>query len=1022
MKTPLDSFLTRVAAIVRRRELAAAGLWALVCGAVALILGAAVVGETLRGDHGAPLTVAAAGLGTGLLLVRALRRARRLAGSRHRAAHTIAQNRRPLTHRSAASSPLSQAVLATDLALRQEILGAVELDLHPGNGPRTAALGSPELAAAYVQAVAGRVRECEPELAAPPPRLRAPALALASVSLAAALLSGNATFVRGLALIISAEDGRPRIPPEPPWSTMKVTLLAPAHAARAERILVNPSGELRVLAGTRIHLELTPRRAFTRLHVVLAHDPEEALVAPPAERADLQIESTGIWTGSFVVRGAGSWRLIADDDDDSPAFPVALEPDEAPEVELSPLPRSQGDPSERDSVELRFKARDDFGLAQASLVFMGPDEQEIRLDAGPPPAGARTWQRNYTWDLASVPLGDRRELNYWIEVRDNDPGLGLHALADPPGKPAQSARMRLTIRDEEGEHSENLTNLAALRDAAVDLLARRMLSEEPGLATTPAAQPAVDDPVPELRALRAARDLLAASERLLVALRAAVDALSVDALTPPRDVATLTAIHRRLMDLHRREVELHAELPPGSEERRPLAPTLAKLGAANREQIDQLEDEIIRLDDLVDDQVVAQIEALVARLQASQQKLVDLLEKLKAGDESVRGEIDQLQQRIREDLRQLAEARARLDKEVGQEFLNQDAFQAMEARMRSQDIGEQLRKGDIDGALDQARSGLDELRSLRDSVQQRRADNPRQAGMMTPQEKSRMELMRELSRIQDDEVGLRSETRGLHQQWRQQAQAQALTPEVAKKTAQKAAALRKELDAINDARLGRDGRRALDEAREQLQQLEGEAASDPARALQSFEAAQRAAQALRRAAAGAGDSSGERRTLDRVGAQAQRLLDQLGGSLPAPDAGLDPAQQAQFQAAQQRQAGLRARAQQLLDGPDAQELSEAGKQALRAAMEGMQSSGGALEQRRGGPAIESQGEAISALQQALDSLRDSSPSAGPTAHTEASTETERDRSLRDELMDAMKEGAPDGFDREVERYYEELLR
>src|SRR5204862_357607 len=159
--------------------------------------------------------------------------------------------------------------------------------------------------------------------------------------------------------------------------------------------------------------------------------------------------------------------------------------------------------------------------------------------------------------------------------------------------------------------------------------------------------------------------------------------------------------------------------------------------------------------------------------------------------------------------------------------------------------GEQLRKGDVDGALEQARSGLDELRSLRDSVQQRREDNPRQAGMMTPQERARMELMRELSRIQDDEVGLRSETRGLHQQWRQQA-------------------------------------------------------------------------------------------------------------------------------AQQRQAGLRARAQQLLDGPDASELSEAGKQALRAAMDGMQSSGGSLEQRRGGPAIEAQSETIGALQRALDSLRDSS--------------------------------------------------
>ena len=104
-----------------------------------------------------------------------------------------------------------------------------------------------------------------------------------------------------------------------------------------------------------------------------------------------------------------------------------------------------------------------------------------------------------------------------------------------------------------------------------------------------------------------------------------------------------------------------------------------------------------------------------------------------------------------------------------------------------------------------------------------------------------MELMRELSRIQDDEVGLRSETRAMHQRWREQAQSKNLPPDLARKAAQRAAALRKDLDAINDARLGRDGRRALDEAREQLQQLEGEASADPARALQSFEAAQRAA-------------------------------------------------------------------------------------------------------------------------------------------------------------------------------------
>ena len=1122
---PLDDLLAAVTAIVRRRELATAGLWALAIGGLGVLLGAVVVAATLRGDLAAPVLLIAWGLTAGALSVRGLRRGWRLGGTRHRAALTIAQNRRPLTRPSAAGKP--EGALAADLALRREILGAVELrqafDAGPGDALLVGSTGSPDLAAAYVLDVAARVRDREPGLAAPPLRLRTPTLILAAVALTGAVLSSDPGFTRGLVLLLSAEDATPPTPPEPLWSSLAVTLTAPPHAARPPRNVQNPSGKLRVLAGTRVDLALTPRRPFTHLHVVVSHDPAEGGSAPAPERSELAVDPSGTWTGSFLARGAGSWRLVADDDTEvAPSFPLELEPDEPPEVELAPLPRSQGDPSERDLVELRFKASDDFGLAQAALVFEGPDEQEIRLDAGPPPPGARTWQHRYTWDLSSVALGDRRELTYWIEVRDNDPGLSQTPLDDPPGKPARSARMRLTLRDEEREHAENLADLAALRDAAVDLLARRMISEEPaivdsvpvreamsdrsgssrdvaavpptvaaaaaapttaGVAAPPAASdrptprigtvapstpisptragasadrpasrttppPRADPPddlsdpldatsgdltdpfagppidrTPELRALRGARGLLTASEQLLTGIREALDALSVDALTPPRDVAILTAIHRRLMDLHRREAALHAEVPPDGEVLLPIGTLLPRLAAINRQLRAQLEDEIIRLDDLVDEQVVARIEQLVARLQASQQKLVDLLEKLKAGDESVRGEIDQLQQRTREDLRRLAEARSRLNKEVGQEFLNLDAFQALENRMRNQDVAEQLRQGDVDGALDQARGALDQLRQLRDDVQERLADNQARDDIpMSPQDRARMQMMRELSRIQDEEVGLRSDTRALHQQWRKQAEASHLDASIATKIGHKAAAVRKELDAVNDARLGRDGRRALEDAREHLQRLEGEAAAGPARALQSFEAAQSAAQALQRAAAGAGERSAERRDLERASSQAQRLVEQLAGELPAPGAGLSPERQAQYQAAQQRQAGLRGRAQQLLDGSDAQALLDPGKQALRAALDGMQESDGALDQRRGGPAIDAQSEAIAALQRALDSLRDTSPPTGAASHQPTSTETDRDRSLRDELMDAMKEGAPAGFDREVERYYEELLR
>ncbi|MBL9102225.1 MAG: hypothetical protein JNL82_14770 [Myxococcales bacterium] len=1033
MASPLDDLLAATAAWIRWRELATAGLWSLTGAAGLVLIGSLVAGETSRGDLVAPATWTLATATAAALLVRAARRTRRMAGTRHRTAQTISQNLGPLTRGSSAGE--------ADRGLRREILAAVELSEAFAAG--AAARGSPDLAAAYVASVAARARACAPALAAPPLRARAPVAALAGLAVLGAILAAaHSTGARGLVLLLAAEDGRPPVPPEPLWSSLRLSLVAPSHAGRPDRAVQNPSGGLRVLAGTRVDLELTTRRPVGVLHAVLVYDPSDALPDPAPERIDLTPKTDAndpaaptTWTGSLMVRGGGSWRLVADGDPDAaPAFPLELEPDDPPEVELAPQPRSQGEPSERDSIELRFKARDDFGLAQATLVFEGPEGEEIRLDAGPPPSRARTWQHRYTWDLSSVPLAERRELTYWIEVRDNDPGLGLTPLPDPPGKPARSARLRLQLRDEAREHADNLDSLAALRDAAVDLLARRMLADAPGpsgqVASDAVAHPDLDDPAlddlpPEdiaaVRDLLRARELLAASEQLLAGIGAVIDALSVDSLSPPRDALTLTAIHRRLMDLHRREAELHTAVPPGAELLRQLAGPLARLTAVNRQQVTQLEDEIIRIDDLVDDQVVAQIEELVARVQASQQKLIDLLEKLKAGDESVRGEIDQLQQRIREDLRRLAEARARLDKEVGQEFLNLDAFEAMEAKLRQQDVAEQLRQGDVDGALEQARGSLDELRKLRDSIQQRQADEG-MADDVPEQDRARVDLLRGLSRLQDDEVGLRSETRALHQQWREQAESTPLDAKLAKNLAQKAGDLRKQLEAINDARLGRDGRRALEDAREQLQHLEAEAGNDPARALRAHEAAQQAVRALQRAAAGAGDPSPERRALEQAGKDAQRLLDRLAEQVPAPEAGLGDGEKARFDAAAQRQQNLRAQAQQLLDSPGAEKLPDAGKQALREALEHMSGSTRSLGERRGGPAGDQQSDAVSAIQRALDSLRQSAPPPGGASHEQASTETERDRSLRDELMDAMKEGAPAGFGREVERYYEELLR
>src|SRR5688572_14876108 len=239
MPSPLDDLLVATAAWIRWRELAAAGLWGLTAVAGLALAGAVVTGETLRGDLAAPVVGLLAVGATAVVGTRAVRRTRRLAGTRHRTAHTIAQNRGPLTRESAGDD-------ASSRALRREILAAVELTaaFAPHVLPPR---GSRDLATAYVASVAARARPCAPRLAAPPLRARNPVLALASLAVLGAILTAaHPAVARGFALLVGADDGRPPVPPEPLWSSLRLTLAAPPHAGRPDRTVQNPSGSLRV--------------------------------------------------------------------------------------------------------------------------------------------------------------------------------------------------------------------------------------------------------------------------------------------------------------------------------------------------------------------------------------------------------------------------------------------------------------------------------------------------------------------------------------------------------------------------------------------------------------------------------------------------------------------------------------------------------------------------------------------------------------------------------------------------------
>ncbi len=1042
---PLLGFLRRARIYGIRRTLLICMLDFACLGELVSLVAALLTSVTLRGDLLAPLAGAALGLAVSARGLWAWRTWKHRYGSPLAVARTIAHTRGPIR-----AQPLAQHSPHADMVLRHEILGATDLWLLDANASQSTT-GSRELARRYVDMIGGQVEALQASRAVPSANWRGRML-MAVLLTMAGLASWSWPSGRvGFDLLARASDGRPPRPAEPIWSELSLEITYPEHTGRPARSVPNPSGTLRVPAGTHVAVDITTRESADAVRILVVHDASEVAHAPEPEQHELtSADDAGNhtrFTGSFVVRGSGTWTVVLLDDPDDPiavasrrseALRLELEPDRAPEIELLPLADQERNAKHSDQVELRFVARDDFGLRNATLAYELPDGTIARVAAGDAPQPTRLWRHRHAWDLSTIPLENRPQIAYWIEIRDNDPGLGIVPLPEPPGKVTRSAIMHLSVQDDEAEHARNILGVQQLRDAAVDLLGARMISaafrdsradmgEPQPLQQVVDAGPAnPDDSLhtagPEVRQLQHARDLTAKAANLLAMLAAAIDRLAMDTLARERDIATLTSIHRRLLQSHRREQTLHVRVPPQSELTHPerAITLLGDLARHNVREITQLEDEIIRLDDLVDNQVLERIEAVIARVQASQQKLVELLEQLKAGDESVRGAIEQLQQKIHEDLRRIAEARAMLEKEVGQEFMNLDAFQTMERMLAQQRASELARQGEVDKALERARDALREIQHMRDNVQQRLAEpgNPR----MSPEDEARMQLLRELSRIQDEQGGVRAETKVVHERWREAVQHMQATRNSVTEASRSAEELSKSLERINDARLAREARTALEDAKQALQHLESLGKRDKVGALELAETAEAVRGALERASAGSPANDADTRAVERAGKHADQLARRLDGVVPTAKDVLSEQDVTKLQTLETRQRGLRERGEGLLDSRVSDPLSEHGRAALKSASRAMDRSAAELGAHDPARAMFGQDQAFGHIQRAIDSLRTSSPPPSSSPTGEVSTETERDRSLRDELVDAMKEGSPAGFDEAVKRYYEELLR
>lgn len=800
----------------------------------------------------------------------------------------------------------------------------------------------------------------------------------------------------------------------------------------------------------------------------------------------------------------------------APLLQLRLLADQRPSIRLIPPSAKKAHSEREQSITLVVEAQDDYGLGELEIVYQLPDGELHHLPLPLQGNPKRSHQR-YAWDLSAIPLDQRAEVMYWARARDKDPrgssrssqpaqtpenskaasarGAG-DKTADPkkpsaspaeptgqqqgrqqdrPGKIGESNKFLLQVDDHQAEHEQNIASLIQLRSQALDLLAQRLVPSIPE-AVNRRELPLLHERIEIATTLHHAHD------NWLAALSLAVDRLSVDALAGRASVRVLSEIYTRVQKLQRDEAQYLRALPPrwiienesssdaitrlrpnkrtdGSNPNAKAIPdklvhaVLDELSDLNPKFIAQLEDEIIRLDDLVDEQVIEQIEQLLTRIQAAQTKLVELLEQLKAGDQSVRPKIDQLQRRIALDSRRLQRAREQLLKELGQEFINQDAFAALQAKMQHQGLKQRLAEGDIDGALEQAREGLKSSESLRESIAQRMQSAPQSKDRMSPEARQRMELLRQLSQLQDDQKGIQAETKPWLSQWKNWSRSQR-PPDSQGYEAMRDAIdkLRQGLSKIHDASLGREARSRYEELRNEIEDFEAQFppkakekpdasaptkpatkaddAKDPERptpqapvfdAMQAYEKMEKIQRELSKTKAGA-----QHRNLKRLSTllkQLQEQAEQTRVSLPQFAEAQFPQSREKVKTLRERQSGVESRIEKLPSLDIAQALNREGlghlKEAQRAVKRGRQ----ALSREQLLRAEHAQNEAIEAIQKVIDSQRQNPPPPPSSSGSPpSSTDAEQDRSLRQEVLDAMKERGQESLPPSTKSYYEELLQ
>lgn len=901
--------------------------------------------------------------------------------------------------------------------LASDLLSCVELGATPSD---SRGAPSPALVQALTDATTARLASVTPaSLVSRRPARRAAAVVLGMAVLHGAMLvaapGALALGWRTLLAPPSSPFGDALTVDAPLVADLEITLAAPAYARRAPVVLRGAAGDFRALPGTTVTIDATVPGAPSQVELILQHAGDDALA--PTRMA---LTPDGHARASFVLAQAGRYRFAVVDEQRRRAVEerpraMDLEVDRAPDVQLV-APADVLDVTHLRQIELGYVVDDDFGLAELALVWqVGSDSgrRVLPLAADAP----RHAEGKQVWDLAELTLPPGATVTYWLEARDND----------DVGEPQHGAsrRYQLKVFSPREQHEQRLAELGAL----VELLIADLAARLPGLG---------DDLAARAAAQQRSRAAVAAATALGAAF--AQDPHASKAL---RDA--VAGVRERLDRLVVGEARVLDKAPRGADARG-LA---AKLAPGDAKLIAELESAILLLADWLDREAVEGMLDVADEVAGHQRRLAELLaEAQRTGDPAALAAVTRQLRALEQSLAALAAQRRALPEDVLDRFINPDAARAqaeprgciaeVRALIEAGKLAEastrltscQAQFAEVAGGLEQS---LDGLRGDRFGDEQQSYDAVRAELEDLAQEQD--DIAAEASRIFDRYAA------------RVDSSARAQSASTAPKVSALVARIRARLAEAPGSGLTPFSTEELEIVDRRLDDVErmsgsGDLAEAQAMARQAETSLDTVARELEAAledeptSRWADDTRRAGEVIERTLPMVRELIDLLGAATPSPDQLLSADDRAALDRLRKRQAGNAERAGKLAERTRAmndQLPGDAGGEVQRGV-------GGAQGQMRSAesrmksvdPAGARQGARAAA--DALGKTRERLRGAARNQQAGAGADNEQPIKIpgadayrpperfREDLLEAMKGAAPDGYDDQLRRYYEDLIR